>query len=452
MRVLLVQAFTALDMELVYPIGLSYLAAHLDGHAVEVFDLNLHRDDPYPPLAQVIARFRPDVVGVSLRNMKVAMPGRHTDDLQPQQEAIDFIRARLPGAPIIVGGTAFSLYSEAIMRRLPAIDLGCWGEAEQSLPELLDKLDRPWEVKGVYYRDPQSGDVTFTGHRANLDFGTLRHPRRDLVPMEPYLASSFVSVGLQSKRGCALSCIHCSDTWLVGHQVRLRDPVDVVDELQALVEDHGVQQAFFCDLIFNIPVDHAIGICKEIVDRKLDVSWSAWFNEHRKTLPDELMIWLKRAGCGLLSFSPDHVDDRMLKNLDKNFRHADLLYTIDIAKKHGMDVEYSFFLNAPGEDLRSMAAIFRFLVQARLQLGSQLRMFTLLMMNPIRIYPHSRLADLARASGVLDADHDLIEPVYWNPGSLQVAVDGWNATARTLYKARQRWKVHTGAAAPRLSR
>ena len=28
-RVLLVQAFTALDMELVYPIGLSYLAAHL---------------------------------------------------------------------------------------------------------------------------------------------------------------------------------------------------------------------------------------------------------------------------------------------------------------------------------------------------------------------------------------------------------------------------------------
>jgi len=32
MRVLLVQAFTAVDMELVYPIGLAYLAAHLPGH------------------------------------------------------------------------------------------------------------------------------------------------------------------------------------------------------------------------------------------------------------------------------------------------------------------------------------------------------------------------------------------------------------------------------------
>ena len=42
MRVLLVQAFTALDMELVYPIGLAYLAAHLGEHKVEIFDLNLY--------------------------------------------------------------------------------------------------------------------------------------------------------------------------------------------------------------------------------------------------------------------------------------------------------------------------------------------------------------------------------------------------------------------------
>ena len=41
MRVLLIQAFTALDMELVYPIGLAYLAAHLEDHEVDIFDINL---------------------------------------------------------------------------------------------------------------------------------------------------------------------------------------------------------------------------------------------------------------------------------------------------------------------------------------------------------------------------------------------------------------------------
>ena len=50
MRVLLVQAFTALDMELVYPLGLAYLAAHLEAHTVEIFDVNLHRDNPYAAL------------------------------------------------------------------------------------------------------------------------------------------------------------------------------------------------------------------------------------------------------------------------------------------------------------------------------------------------------------------------------------------------------------------
>lgn len=444
MRVLLVQAFTALDMELVYPIGLAYLAAHLDDHEVEIFDLNLHRDDPYRPFGEVLDRMKPDVVGVSLRNMKVGMPHLHTDDFQPQQEAIEFVKERLPGVKVVAGGTAFSLYSEAMMRRLSAIDMGCWGESEATFPQLLTKLDRPWEVKGVYYRDPDGGQVKFTGYQDKVDFKALRPPRRDLVDHAPYLASSFVSVGVQAKRGCALRCIHCSDTYLLGHQVRMRDPKDVVDEMQRLVEDHGVQQMFFCDQIFNIPVKHAIDICKEIVDRRLEVAWSAWFNEHRNTLPDELMIWLKRAGCGLLSFSPDHVDDRMLKNLDKNFRHEDMLYTVQVAKKHGMDVEYSFFLNSPGEDLRSLMSILRFLVHARLQLGGQLRLFTLLMMQPIRIYPHTRLAELARESGIITPDNDLIEASNWNPGNMRHVVSAIQTGASAVYDARRRWREARG--------
>ena len=91
-RVLLVQAFTALDMELVYPIGLAYLAAHLDGHEVEIFDINLHKDDAYEQLGARLSRFQPEVVGISLRNMKVGMPHLHTDDFEPQQQTIQFIK------------------------------------------------------------------------------------------------------------------------------------------------------------------------------------------------------------------------------------------------------------------------------------------------------------------------------------------------------------------------
>ena len=115
-----------------------------------------------------------------------------------------------------------------------------------------------------------------------------------------------------------------------------------------------------------------------------------------------------------------------------------MLYTVQVAKKHGMDVEYSFFLNSPGEDLRSLYSILKFLVHARLELGPQLRLFTLLMMQPIRIYPHTRLFELAKETGLVDKDSPLVEGQFWNPGALQYAVAGIQAGAHALYDARQR--------------
>jgi len=436
-------------MELVYPIGLAYLAAHLGDEEVEIFDINLHRDRPYAALRDKLREFEPAVVGLSLRNIKVATPGTHADDFAPQQATVKLIREELPQAFLVIGGTAFSLYAEAFMERLPEVDVGVWGEAEHRFAELLTS-ENPSQIPGVYYR--QNGKVIYTGPPTDFPFDSLNPPRRELVDHAPYVASSFVSVGVQSKRGCALHCIHCSDTFLAGNTVRTRPAADVIDEIEDLVNNHGVTELFFCDQIFNIPPSHAIEICKEIVRRDLKISWSAWFNENKNTLPDELMIWLKRAGCGILSFSPDHVDNRMLKTLHKNFRYEDMVYTYQVAKRFGFDVEYSFFLNSPGEDWRSLLAIFRFLAKAKLHLGPQLRMFTLLMMQPIRIYPHTRLAELARETGLIGHEEDLIQARFWNPGSLSFAVAGIQASAQFAFRIRQKARSIRQAAPPSVMR
>jgi anaerobic magnesium-protoporphyrin IX monomethyl ester cyclase len=442
-KILLVQAFTAVDMELVYPIGLGYLAAHLPStYEIKIIDVNTF-DKPYERLREELLAYEPDIIGLSLRNIKVGRPGVLGDDFRPQQRAVEEIKRTSPTAFIVVGGTAFSLYAQEFMRRLPQIDVGIWGEAEERFPQLLANRDKPWETPGVYWRN-EEGEVKYSGVPSTVDFKTLKPPRRDLVDPKPYIESSFVSVGLQGKRGCALHCIHCSDTFLLGHRIRMRPAKDIVDEMQDLVENHGCDQLFFCDQIFNIPPKHAIDICKEIVERGLKVRWSAWFNEHRNTLTDELMIWLKKAGCGMLSFSPDHVDDRMLKNLDKNFRYEDMVHTYTIAKKHDLDVEYSFFLNSPGEDLRSLLKILKFIADAKLHLGPNLRMFTLLLMQPIRIYPHTRLAELAQETGLIDKDHGLIEGQYWNPNGVSWAVTGIQKSASLVYDMQQRWRKLRG--------
>ena len=441
MRVLLVQAFTALELELVWPIGLSYLAAHLpDDYAVEIFDVNIVREqgDPYDLLRDKVAEFKPDVVGISLRNIKVATPGVHADDFEPQERTVRIIRQQAPESKIVIGGTAFSLYAEPFMERLPEVDFGMFGEGEIRFRDLLADLQHPEKIGGLYIR--RGDQIVYTGPPAPTDFLEIKNPKKGLVPFEPYAASSFASIGLQSKRGCALHCVHCSDTYLLGNKVRMRPASDVVDEMEEFVYDWGVKNIFFCDQIFNIPVQHSIDICKEIVDRKLDVRWAAWFNEKINTLPDELMVWLKRSGCGLLSFSPDHVDDRMLRNLDKNFRYKDLVYTYEIAKKYDIDVEYSFFLNAPGEDWRSLYNLYKFIYDAKKHCGKNFRLFTLLMMQPIRLYPHTRLVELAKESGLCDVDAELIDGRFWNPGGISYAVAGIQAVTKKAYYARQHYK------------
>jgi hypothetical protein len=61
----------------------------------------------------------------------------------------------------------------------------------------------------------------------------------------------------------------------------------------------------------------------------------------------------------------------------------------------------------------------------------------LLMMQPIRIYPHTRLHELAVESGLVDKDHALVEGQFWNPGALRWAVAGIQAGAGGLYRARE---------------
>ena len=110
-------------------------------------------------LENKLKAFNPEVVGISLRNMKVGMPGYQGDDFgaarydRSHQTSLSWHQG---GA----GGTAFSLYAEAMMKRVPS-DYGVWGEAEHRFPELLNKLDTPWEVKGVYYRKGE--ETVYTG-------------------------------------------------------------------------------------------------------------------------------------------------------------------------------------------------------------------------------------------------------------------------------------------------
>ena len=77
MRVLLVQAPTYNpEMEgPIYPLGLAYLRDALEpAHRVHIVDLNIGGDGE-ARLLRALDEFEPDVLGYSMRNIKVSRPG-----------------------------------------------------------------------------------------------------------------------------------------------------------------------------------------------------------------------------------------------------------------------------------------------------------------------------------------------------------------------------------------
>ena len=90
------------------PIGMAYVAGHLDQtrHSIKVLDL-MFSDDYLADVDNAIKDFRPDMVGISVRNLST---GSYMDPqwaLPTSKEVIQKVRDTTQ-APIVCGGPAFN--------------------------------------------------------------------------------------------------------------------------------------------------------------------------------------------------------------------------------------------------------------------------------------------------------------------------------------------------------
>ncbi|HKN58016.1 MAG TPA: cobalamin-dependent protein, partial [Gemmatimonadaceae bacterium] len=147
----------------VVPNGLACVASALDaaGHDVRFADLCFARD-PIRRARDAAVSFRPDIVGVSVRNIdnSDAIALQH---YTPEARAVlHTLRAAAPRAKIVAGGAAFGVAPEALFRDL-AVDYAVAGDGERASVALIDALSSGAVVEGIpgVVRE-QNGTVVFT--------------------------------------------------------------------------------------------------------------------------------------------------------------------------------------------------------------------------------------------------------------------------------------------------
>lgn len=426
-RILLIQAYQGRKdpMGECFPIGLCCIATPLAamGHDVKIFDPNLS-DTPYEDIKNNIQVFYPDLVGLSIRNIDTCNKADIFFSFKTIQPTLNIIKETAPDVKIMVGGSGFSMFAEKIMIRLPDIDYGVYLEGEESVVELTDNLDNPENVPGIYYRC--NGRLSFTGPRPLPDFNSLPIPRRDFLNVTQY-PNPFGNMGIQTKRGCPLSCAYCSYPFLNGHRIRLRSPSKVVDEIEYLVKEFNVRQFMFIDGIFNKPEKHAREICYEMIKRKLDVEWQAWFDI--KSFSEDFLMLAKKAGLKRAPFSPDAASDSSLLALKKRIKVKDINKVISIARKHkDIDFAFGFFGTPPGQTfmgvLNTIYLYFKINILFSFR-GNSGAGNSGASVSWIRIEPDTEVQRIAINEGVIDEDTELLpeneeglETLYYSTPSL----------------------------------
>ena len=411
MRVLLCTSYLGEDQSgsVVFPLGLAYLASVLTEHDVSCWDSNVEKN-PMVGLRRTLENFNPDVVCVSLRNIDNVFSSKQKSYYEPFEAMVKLIKESAPSTKLIVGGTGFSIFSKEIMERNSEIDFGVVSEGERAIVNLLQDFQHPERVKNLVFR--QSGKIVYTEKDDFVDFNTLAPPSRDCFDLTKYSKSPF-SIGIQSSRGCSFNCIYCLSKLLMGSCYRLRSPVKVVDEIETLVNQHGINGFYFVEPVFNVPFDHSRAILNEIRKRKLDVKWEACFRPD--FLSERTMAEAIEAGCQLFDFSPDGASNEAMNLLGKNLDVLAVEKTVNWVKKlENAKVAYEFVYDLPYGNRKHVMGLSRIVPKIISKCRNKIQYLTF---TKMRIYPHTRLYDIALNQHKIAEQTDLLNIVHFESSS-----------------------------------
>jgi lipid biosynthesis B12-binding/radical SAM protein len=396
MKVLLISANVTLSPYPLYPLGVSIIAAALTraGHAVRQADL-LQQNASLEAIGREVRDFGPDLVGISVRNIDNVNLLHEQYYIQNVKNIVSAVRAA-SHAKVLLGGAGFSLIPELILKETGA-DYGIIGEGEVLAVEFANNA-----AKGVYPKE------TLISSPTKLPGAQITAALYDERLLDFYLHSGNIA-SVQTKRGCAHKCVYCTYPLLEGAELRKREPRAVVDDIELLRDKFKTKYIFFVDSVFNDDENAYLEVVDEMVRRKVNIPWTAFFKPGGLT--DELVERMKQTGFCAAEVGTDAACDTTLKKMGKSFSFKDVIECNELFARHKIATSHFFMFGGPGETTET--------VQEGIRNILGLRQCVAFIFMGIRILPQTPLARLAIREKLIAPDDGLLQPVYY----LSPAVD-----------------------------
>ena len=315
-------------------LALGYLAACLEKNGVECQIIDAHFEGLSP--AQTITRAKES--GATLFGITVK-----THEVNLVHEIAKRLKAIIPTARVVVGGSHITALPDRTMGEFPAFDYAVVGEGERTLVELVHALDNDGdlrEIDGLIYRGVGDQLVINKPRQVLQDLDSLPFPAWHLYPRAQVYP-------MYTARGCPFRCKFCMR--VLGSRVRCRSPQNVVEEFEEILDKHHPKRITFQDETFAVNEKWAHQLAELMIQRGLHkrVEWDI---TTRADLADEsLYRKLRDAGCTLVGLGIESGNDYVLKRVGKDITTAQAVRAVESAKRAGLRTSAYFIIGHPHE-------------------------------------------------------------------------------------------------------
>jgi anaerobic magnesium-protoporphyrin IX monomethyl ester cyclase len=387
-------------------LGLRYLISSVRaaGHDAEIATF---QTDPVPLVLKAL-EINPDVIGLSLI-------------FQYMTDAFAVVVAALRKAGvtahIIIGGHYPSFSYAEVFAATPGLDSIARYEGEGTLVELLECLSsgRDWRgIKGLAYRDGNGNAVSNCLREPVADLDTLPWPERSDISYE---ASPMPTASILASRGCPWDCSFCSIRPFYeaqgGKLRRLRRPDIVVDEMEKLYRDRGVQIFLFQDDDYLATGRRARewseDVAREIVKRDLGSHIRLKISCRSDEIREEHLAKLMEGGLTHVYMGVESGDEDSLINMNKMLKPQAHLAAGQVLRSLGLSFDFGFMLMEPYSNFGSIRNNIDFLDRF---VGDGYTVATFCRMLPYAGTPiKTRLESEGRLKGsATQPDYDFLDP------------------------------------------
>ena len=267
------------------------------------------------------------------------------------------VKAVRPRSTIMLGGPQASVVDVHSLAAFPFVDLVLRGEAELTLPILLDQLARERrfeQVLGLTYRD--HGQIRRNPNAPVIsDLDSLPSPAYHLTDELTGAQSAALEVG----RGCPFACTFCSTNDFFRRKFRLRSPERVLGDMRDIASRYGIREFGLVHDMFTVDRRRVEAFCDAMLESGDGFKWSC--SARTDCVDEALLEHMHRSGCHAIFFGVETGSARMQEIIDKHLDPRRAEKIIDAAEQLGIDTTVSLIIGFPEEtpdDLRQTLRMF----------------------------------------------------------------------------------------------